>query len=241
MAEFDNPLLTVLEHGDIIVKGKFLWGSNYTFLTEVRHESQVIQAVYKPTRGERPLWDFPSASLAHREVAAYLISEALGIHMVPETVYRRKAPAGPGSLQRYIEHDPECHYFNLSDEDRQRLRPVVLFDVLVNNADRKGGHVLIGKDDHIWLIDHGICFHVEDKLRTVIWDFAGERVPEDLLAALAGLRDRLTPDSALYALLLRHLTRGEVHALAYRTGDLLAAKTFPNPNPDRRPIPWPPL
>ena len=241
MAEFENPLLTVLEHGEITVKGKFLWGSNYTFLTEVRHEGQAIQAVYKPTRGERPLWDFPSASLAHREVAAYIISEALGIGMVPETVYRRRAPVGPGSLQRYVEHDPDCHYFNLSEEDHQRLRPVVLFDVLINNADRKGGHVLIGLDNKIWLIDHGICFHVEDKLRTVIWDFAGETIPEELLATLAGLRDRLSPNSALAALLLRHLSSGEVRTLAGRADDLLAFKVFPNPNPDRRPIPWPPL
>src|SRR5512136_2153831 len=162
MAEADHPFLAVLQYGEITVKGKFLWGSNYTFLTDVRYGEQTIQAVYKPSRGERPLWDFPSASLAHREVAAYIISEALGIGMVPETVYRRRAPVGPGSLQRYVEHDPDCHYFNLSEEDRQRLRPVVLFDVLINNADRKGGHVLIGLDNKIWLIDHGICFHVED-------------------------------------------------------------------------------
>jgi uncharacterized repeat protein (TIGR03843 family) len=161
--------------------------------------------------------------------------------MVPETVYRRRAPVGPGSLQRYIEHDPECHYFNLSEEDRQRLRPVVLFDVLINNADRKGGHVLIGLDNQIWLIDHGICFHVEDKLRTVIWDFAGETIPHELLATLSKLRARLTSDSALVALLQRHLSSGEVRALANRADDLLGLKVFPNPNPDRRPIPWPPL
>ena len=106
-----NRILTVLEHGEITLKGKFMWGSNYTFLAEVAHDGQTLQAVYKPTRGERPLWDFPSASLAHREVAAYLVSEALELHMVPETVYRRKAPVGPGSLQRFIEHNPEYHYF----------------------------------------------------------------------------------------------------------------------------------
>jgi len=241
MTEFDNPLLAVLEHGEVTVKGKFLWGSNYTFLTEVRHENQVIKAVYKPTRGERPLWDFPSASLAHREVAAYIISEALGMGIVPETVYRRRAPVGPGSLQRYVEHDPECHYFNLGEDERQRLRPVALFDILINNADRKGGHVLVDAESHIWLIDHGICFHVEDKLRTVIWDFAGEPIPEELLTAVSNLRDRLRPDSALAAMLQRHLTNGEVRALADRADEVLALRIFPNPNPDRRPIPWPPL
>ena len=118
---------------------------------------------------------------------------------------------------------------------------MALFDVLINNADRKGGHVLVDAAEHIWLIDHGICFHVEEKLRTVIWDFAGEPIPNALLAALARLRDRLTPDSALFALLQKHLTRGEIDALAYRADELLAIRVFPNPNPDRRPIPWPPL
>jgi uncharacterized repeat protein (TIGR03843 family) len=119
---------------------------------------------YKPSRGERPLWDFPTASLAHREAAAYLVSEALGLHMVPETVYRRKAPVGAGSLQRFIEHNPEYHYFNFSEQDRQRLRPVAVFDLVINNADRKGGHILF-EPMKFWLIDQHLL-HAEDKLRT---------------------------------------------------------------------------
>jgi uncharacterized repeat protein (TIGR03843 family) len=253
-----NPTLIALERGEITLKGKFMWGSNYTFLAEVTHDGQTLQAVYKPTRGERPLWDFPAASLAHREVAAYLVSEALGLHMVPETVYRRKAPVGPGSLQRFIEHNPEYHFFTFSEEDRQRMRPVALFDLVINNADRKGGHILFDADDHIWLIDHGICFHVEDKLRTVIWDFAGDRIAEDLRRKLEGFLEQLYPSSGtepageqpagkeqaaspLAESLRKHLRLGEIKALASRTRYLLKTGVYPNPHPDRRPYPWPPL
>src|SRR3990172_8423486 len=144
----DKSLLTALEKGQITIQGEFLWGSNYTFQVLVEHEGKTLQAVYKPTRGERPLWDFPKASLARREVAAFLVSEVLGWSLVPPTVYRRQAPIGPGSLQLYVEHDPEYHYFNFSQVDRQRLRPVALFDLLINNADRKGSHLLIDENQH---------------------------------------------------------------------------------------------
>jgi len=236
-----DAVLEALQHGELTIKGRFLWGSNYTFLAEVEHNEHKIQAVYKPSRGERPLWDFPTASLAHREVAAYLVSQALGWGMVPETVYRRKAPVGPGSLQRFIEHDSEQHYFNLTEEDHQKLRPVALFDVLVNNADRKGGHILQDNAGHIWLIDHGLCFHVEDKLRTVIWDFAGEPIPLRLLEALQSLRSQLEPDCSFFFTLSEHLSRSEIRALNRRAGWLIEAGSFPNPHPDRRPYPWPPL
>ena len=259
--EVDAPsysILSVLENGEITLKGKFMWGSNYTFLAEVEHEGQVLQAVYKPSRGERPLWDFPTASLAHREAAAYLVSEALGLHMVPETIYRRRAPVGAGSLQRFIEHNPEYHYFNFSEQDRQRLRPVAVFDLLINNADRKGGHVLFDADDHIWLIDHGICFHVEDKLRTVIWDFAGEPIPDDMKKRMEALYTQLYPTPVMEAVadpvdlrrsgissltesLRKHLNAGEVKAIAARTRHLLESGYFPDPHPERRPYPWPPL
>ena len=236
-------VLEALQHGELTIKGRFLWGSNYTFLAEVEHNHHKIQAVYKPTRGERPLWDFPSASLAHREVAAYLVSQALGWGMVPETVYRRKAPVGPGSLQRFIEHDSEQHYFNLTEEDHQKLRPVALFDVLVNNADRKGGHILQDNAGHIWLIDHGLCFHVEDKLRTVIWDFIGEPIPGDLCSELVDFAMRLKPvnglTSELAVQLMGYLSRGEVRALGSRAERLAASGRFPAPDPYRRAFPWP--
>ncbi len=237
----DPSILTALENGEITIKGKFLWGSNYTFLVDVEYQGETIKAVYKPTRGERPLWDFPPASLAHREVAAYLVSEALGWSLVPETVYRRRGPVGSGSLQRYIEHDSEYHYFAFSSDDRQRLRPVVLYDMIANNADRKGGHIMIDDAHNIWLIDHGICFHVEAKLRTVVWDLAGEDIPEDLLTDLHKLLPDLSPNSPLVEALSPHLSRGEIKAMAARVRDILQECTFPNPDEDRRPYPWPPL
>jgi hypothetical protein len=198
-------------------------------------------AVYKPTRGERPLWDFPEASLARREAAAFIVSQALGWDLVPPTVYRPDGPFGAGSLQLFIDHDPEYHYFNLKEEDRQRLRPSALFDLLVNNADRKGSHIIFDRQDHLWLIDHGICFHAEPKLRTVIWDFAGEPIPPALAADLTTFQQQLLPNTQLSAALQPLLEADEITALATRAARLLKRGKFPNPHPDQRPIPWPPI
>src|SRR3972149_404160 len=140
----DENIDAVLRLGAIELKGQFMLGSNYTFLVRVKYEGAYFPAVYKPMRGEQTLWDFPEASLAGREIAAYLTSEALGFGFVPLTVLR-DGPYGPGSLQQYIEHTPNIHYFSLKPADRPRLRPVALFDLLVNNADRKGGHILLQK------------------------------------------------------------------------------------------------
>ncbi len=236
-----NTVLPALQHGDLSLKGQFLWGSNYTFLALINYENTSFKAVYKPTRGERPLWDFPAASLAGREVAAYEISESLKWHLVPPTVYRQDGPHGPGSVQLFIEHDAEYHYFNFREADRQRLRPVVLFDILANNADRKGSHVLLDADSHLWLIDHGICFHVEDKLRTVIWDFSGEIIPEPLCADLSRLREKLQVSSRLVQVLQQHLSDPEIQAIGHRLDRLLSAGRFPNPSPSYRPTPWPPV
>jgi uncharacterized repeat protein (TIGR03843 family) len=238
-----SPTLEILQQGKLTIKGEFMWGSNYTFLAQVQHEGRMISAVYKPVRGERPLWDFPAASLSHREVAAYLVSQALGWKLVPATAFRRAAPLGAGSLQEYIEHDPEYHYFTFSPEDLQRLRPVVLFDLLTNNADRKGGHIIKAEDGHLWLIDHGVCFHVEDKLRTVIWNFVGEAIPENLCEDLSRFRQALIPEgdqpSLLAKLLLQHLDQEEVVALDLRAEKLIEDGRFPAPDPYRRPYPWP--
>ncbi len=236
-----STVLNALQNGEITIKGEFVWGSNYTFLAEVCQDADVIQTVYKPSRGEQPLWDFPPASLARREAAAYLVSEALGWQLVPPTVYRKKAPIGPGSLQLFIEHDPELHYFNLTTTDRQRLRPVALFDLLINNADRKGSHILFDNSHHLWLIDHGICFHADDKLRTVIWDFAGESIPEKLSADLSIFCQALAPDTDLYRSLLELLSQKEIKALAKRATHLTSIRKFPQPNPNERSFPWPPL
>ena len=224
-----------LEQGEVELKGQFLLGSNYTFLVDVHYQGRAIPAVYKPSRGEQPLWDFPENTLAQREVAAYIVSEMLGFHFVPYTTLREDGPHGPGSLQQHVEYDPDYHYFNFSEADRQRLAPVVFFDLLVNNADRKGSHVLIetgtGK---LWAIDHGICFHEQAKLRTVLWDFAGQPVPEHLRAMLRRAGE-------LRGALEAYLSRGEINALALRAEHLMAASVFPNPPSDRRATPWPPV
>ncbi len=233
---------TTLQSGRLELKGQFMLGSNYTFLVTVRHEGHEIQAVYKPSRGEQPLWDFPENTLAQREVAAYLVSEALGWHFVPFTTLRQDGPHGLGSLQQYVEYDPEYHYFAFSDEDRLKLKPVVLFDLLVNNADRKGSHVFFEEGTHkLWLIDHGLCFHILDKLRTVIWDFAGEKIPDDLRAALDSFCARLASDDGLRAELLKYLSPEELKALGTRAAKLLAARTYPYQPQGRRAYPYPPI
>jgi uncharacterized repeat protein (TIGR03843 family) len=245
-----DQILTVLQEGKIALRGEFMWGSNYTYLAQVQHGGIVLPTVYKPTKGVRQLWDFSSSSLARREVAAYLVSQALGWELVPPTAYRRDGPLGSGSLQLFIEHDPEYHYFNFSAEDRQRLRPTALFDLLVNNADRKGSHILLDADRHLWLIDHGICFHVDDKLRTVIWDFAGEEIPSKLRQDLSSLYNKLVPqqgnridveESDLVRQLGHYLNAAEIDVLAHRTQDLVDSGCFPNPDPSRRQFPWPPV
>jgi uncharacterized repeat protein (TIGR03843 family) len=234
-----TKVLHALQHGEITIKGEFVWGSNYTFLAEVNFDGEKIMSVYKPSRGERPLWDFPAASLARREAAAYIVSEALGWELVPPTVYRGDAPLGPGSLQLFIDHDPEVHYFNLNVADRQRLRPVALFDILVNNADRKGSHLLFDANRHLWLIDHGICFHEEDKLRTVIWDFVGEPIPGTLMDDLRRLHQALAPGTSLLQQLQALLEPEEVDALCARLEHLISLGRFPRAEPDERSLPWP--
>lgn len=220
---------------------RLLPGSNYTFLVDVHHEGETYQAVYKPSRGEQPLWDFDDNTLALREVAAYLVSEALGFGLVPFTILREDGPFGIGSLQQYIEYDPSHHYFNFTDEEKSLLRPVVLFDLLCNNADRKGSHVFFDSTHKLWAIDHGLCFHEEDKLRTVIWDFAGEPIPDSLLSPLRSAAAGLSRLSACRADLTRYLTPREIAALETRAQNLMRAGIFPHPPPDRRAFPYPPL
>ena len=239
-AESAVVLHTALQQGELELKGQFMLGSNYTFLVTVHYDGCEYPAVYKPSKGEQPLWDFPESTLALREVAAYLVSEALGFHFVPYTTLRAEVPLyGSGSLQQYIDYDPEYHYFNFSYEDKARLRPVAFFDLLVNNADRKGSHVFFEKDTNkLWVIDHGICFHEVDKLRTVIWDFAGQPIPGELCAALDVLLSR---NSSLLTDLQPYLNPIEISALTARAKRLLAAKVFPRLPRDRRVYPYPPV
>ncbi len=225
--------------GTLELKGQFTLGSNYTFLVDVTHQERVIQAVYKPQKGEQPLWDFPENTLAGREVAAYHVSQSLGWGLVPYTIFRDDGPYGPGSLQQFIEYNPNYHYFNFRTADKDKLRPVALFDLLTNNADRKGSHVLFEKGTrHLYAIDHGLCFNIADKLRTVIWDFAGEAVPAEYLPAIQTLA---MPSAELANELLRYLNGDELSALALRAEALAADSTFPMPPENRRAFPYPPL
>ena len=237
-----DQIIEALSIGTLELQGQFVAGSNSTFLGNIAHQNAQYAVVYKPVRGENPLWDFPTGTLARREVAAYLVSEALKWDLVPPSVFRRKKlPFGAGSLQFFVDHDPDYHYFNFSPQDRERLRVVTVFDLLVNNADRKGGHILVDKDGHLWLIDHGVCFHVEDKLRTVVWDFAGQPLPENLREDLASLLMTLLEDNPLTAALGELLSRGEIAALARRAHRLLNLTEFPSPDQKRRSYPWPPF
>jgi hypothetical protein len=230
-----DHLRTAIECGSYEIKGQFTFGSNYTFLVSVQHEGSEYAAVYKPLRGEQPLWDFPENTLAGREVAAYLVSEHLGFHIVPFTTLREDGPFGAGSLQQYIDYDPEYHYFSFNEADRQLLKPVVLFDLLCNNADRKGSHVFFEKDTHhLYAIDHGICFHEENKLRTVLWDFSGQAIPPELLAPLSDIKS-LPPSLEPY------LNKRELNALCARAEMILKRGAFPRQPRDRRAMPWPPL
>jgi len=231
----NSKIIAALTHGDYTLRGQFMLGSNYTFLVDVQHEGETFKAVYKPCKGEQPLWDFPDNTLALREVAAYQLSEALGLHIVPVTLFREDGPHGPGSLQQYIEYDVEYHYFNFTVEDKQKLRPVVFFDILANNADRKGSHVFFEDETHrLYAIDHGICFHEENKLRTVLWDFAGQAIPDELLAPLS-----LTGNwSALFE---PYLSPREIDALLFRAEELCESKVFPRPLQGRRAYPYPPI
>lgn len=226
---------TALTFGTYELKGQFMLGSNYTFFVNVQYEGAEYSAVYKPCKGEQPLWDFPDNTLAQREVAAYLLSEQLGFHFVPVTVLREDGPHGRGSLQQYINYDVEYHYFNFTVEDKELLKPVMLFDLLINNADRKGSHIFFENDTHkLYAIDHGVCFHEENKLRTVIWDFAGQAIQSELLAPLS-------QTDSWSSLFESYLSPIEIAALKQRAKKLLASKVFPRAPRDRRAFPYPPI
>ncbi len=195
-----------------------------------------MPAVYKPRRGERPLWDFPEG-LFLREVAAYRLSTELGWHIVPETVARADGPLGPGSLQRFVPADFSEHYFTLVEhaEYHEPLQTIAAFDLLANNADRKSGHCLLGEEGRIWAIDNGLCFHVQPNLRTVIWDFSGRPLPERLRTDIERVAGDLADSEGL-----RELLDGEeLAALAIRASIVAERGRFPDPGAARRSYPWP--
>lgn len=224
---------SVLAEGDMTLVGQMPYSSNATFLVEVCRGDVALRAIYKPARGERPLWDFPDG-LFQREVAAYQLAQMLGWDLVPETVARH-GEHGEGSVQRFVEADFEQHYFTLLDgqQHHDQLRRACVFDLLANSTDRKGGHLLVDADQHIWAIDNGLSFHAESKLRTVIWDFAGESIPPQLLEPIAPVAE-----GELSAELHALLSPLERDALQTRARAITREAVFPHDETGRR-WPWP--
>lgn len=285
----DPAVLDVLDRGRMEVTGRLVDASNATLFGTVTADGVELRCVYKPVRGERPLWDFPDGTLAGREVGAYLVSEISGLHVVPPTVLRHEAPFGPGMVQAWVssgdesaltgpsgadddlEGDIDEETIQLAAEslvelcepggvpdgwlpvlsardgagdpvvlvhaDHRRLRAMALFDIVVNNADRKGGHVILAGDGDVYGVDHGLTLHTEPKLRTVLWGWIGDEIGEEHVAQLKELRARLAGDAA--DTLGEHVTRREVAALRSRIDHLLAEPRFPGPEGYGPAIPWP--
>ncbi|MFM7509690.1 MAG: SCO1664 family protein [Actinomycetota bacterium] len=231
----DDPAVPdVLGVGSIELLGRMPWSSNATFLVEVTHDGEIVPAVYKPARGERPLWDFPEG-LWQREVAAYELSDRLGWDLVPPTVARLDGPVGPGSLQVLVPARYDEHYFTIRDrpDHEATLQRLCAFDVVANSTDRKGGHILLDEQDRIWAIDNGLTFHSEFKLRTVIWEYAGEPIDAEILRPIEHLANGDVGDE-LSAL----LAPDELEALSDRAVALVAHGCFPT-DPTGRRHPWP--
>ncbi len=236
-----GDVLALLAKGEMEVQGMMPWSSNYTLLVTVRDGDLQGLAVYKPRRGERPLWDFPHGTLCQREFAAFLLSEALGWSLVPPTVLR-DGPYGYGSVQLYIDCDQDAHLFTMQKEGgyEDQLARLAAFDILSNNADRKSGHCLKGTDGRLWAIDHGICFHAEPKLRTVLWDYAGEPICEEIMADLRALREDIRNGGRFIRALEGLLAPEEVRAFRRRLDRLIETGCYPDPGAARH-IPWPPV
>jgi uncharacterized repeat protein (TIGR03843 family) len=245
--------LEILSDGEISSQGQLPWSSNYTFLVKVaprgksipqddNGEPLEIYAVYKPRRGETPLWDFPQGTLCLREYAAFLVSAQLGWNLVPPTVLRN-GPQGFGSVQLYIDNDTEQHFFTFRENEAlsEQLQQLVVFDLVTNNADRKSGHVLVDNNARLWAIDHGITFNVEHKLRTVIWDFANQPIPVTILDDLRSLQKATDASQPLGKALHELLDKDEIAAFKRRIKGLIELGHFPAPSRNARSIPWPPV
>jgi hypothetical protein len=231
---------TILDRAEIEDCTLLPTGSNYVFLVRLRHPVEGIGlAVYKPRRGEAPLWDFPDGTLYRRERAAYLVARDLGWDFVPPTIIR-DGPYGIGMVQLFIPNDPRANFFTLRDDHAMDMRRMALFDAVCNNADRKGGHCLLGTEGGIWGIDHGLTFHESNKLRTVIWDYSDEPISSALIGDIEGLVDRLDTPSTIREALRELLQPSEIHALRNRIERLLRTRVYPRPG-SHRAVPWPPV
>lgn len=228
----------LLESGEISVEGRLVDASNATLYVSISGEDGEIKAIYKPVAGERPLWDFPDGNLASRERAAYIIDQALGFNHVPLTILR-DGPFGLGMVQKWIDIDEEVDleaFFRLNDP---QLREVALFDAVINNTDRKIGHLIPDMNGHLYICDHGVTFHEEDKLRTVLWQWAGDSLTADELGRLEELKGFIESEAS--AELKTLITSTEIEALLGRIVKLISLGLFPEPNPDWPHIPWPPF
>ncbi|HTN99271.1 MAG TPA: SCO1664 family protein [Microthrixaceae bacterium] len=234
LAPGDPAVVDLLLAGEVEIRGLMPWSSNGTYLVDVTHGEDFAPAIYKPEQGEQPLWDFPGG-LWRREVAAYELSTAMGLGLVPPTVAKLTAPYGRGSLQAFIPAQFQEHYFTIREDPdlAQPLRTLCAFDLVANSADRKSGHCLVDADKRLWAIDNGLSFHEEFKVRTVLWDYAGEPLPQSVAAALGDLLEAGAPDA-----LLDLLTQAEALAMLTRAERLLSGGYFPHDLTGRR-YPWP--
>ena len=237
-----DALLEALRTAELEPIGWLAGSSNHAMVVRAQAGTEQLLAVWKPTAGERPLFDFPIGTLTRREVGAFLVSEALGWSVVPPTLLR-EGPAGEGMLQAWIEIDPAADVIAMVNEDDPRLRRIALFDAIVNNTDRKAGHLVPIEGGHLFAVDHGVTFSPVPKLRTVLWAWEGEAFDAEDAAGLARVASALgsgrTP-GPLATALAEHLSAREVQATRARVTDLIAAGVFPSPNPDWPAIPWPP-
>ena len=260
----ESDALELLSRGTLDIEGRLVDASNTTLRAVIALDGVETRCVYKPVRGERPLWDFPDGTLAGREVSAYLLGAATGWAPVPPTVLR-DGPFGVGACQLWIDEvnddellgfvragrvpegwhriasarDEDGKRYVLAHADDSRLARLAAFDVVANNADRKGGHILPTPDGHVYGVDHGVCFHVQTKLRTVLWGWIDEPLPEDIVEVLRKLRAEMA--GALGDALGEHLTGAEVAEVVARIEGLLAAGCFPAPSGDWPAVPWPPV
>jgi hypothetical protein len=246
----EATLLCLLAEGELLIEGRIAWGSNYTFLGRIvpaapgaaeaaPEGDEGVVVIYKPQRGEQPLWDFPAGTLCQRERAAWIIGRTSGWNLVPPTILR-DGRFGWGSVQLFVPHDPANHFFTFQDDPAlyPQLQQIVLFDLMVNNADRKSGHVLLDDSGKLWAIDHGICFHAEDKLRTVIRDFAGQPVSPELQEGVARIEHALADGPVLDELTVL-LTPRELRSLRRRVQQVRQIARFPYPRSGS--VPWPPV
>lgn len=263
----ESDALELLSHGDLEIEGRLADASNTTLRCFVSHEGVTARCVYKPVRGERPLWDFPHGTLAGREVSAYLVGAATGWSLVPPTALRERGPLGEGMCQLWIDEDvvseevilgfvpvgeapeswrriaaaqdEEGNPYVLAHADDERLARLAAFDAVVNNGDRKGGHIIATADGRLYGVDHGVCFNVDDKLRTILWGWIGEPLPAEVKEVLGKVRAETS--GTLGEALRAHLTLSEVNKVNVRIDRLLAAGRFPSPPQGWPAVPWPPI